>query len=279
MKNDLTPEICQDIRDDAIRDSTKESYQYDIKVFNQWCNKNDIKDPSVTDIIKYFEYSIQFKKYATVRRYRASLAKKYEILTTFSVKEMLHNLFKGFRKKNPPLTKHSVPITLSQYYYLIEETQNLQYKLILRLQFKSSARISEILNLTVDDIDWVGEEEWVKIRFKRRKEKDEATVMGLQNSQELGIWLNRHIQKYRLKPTDKLFQKVHRNSLKRHIERMLGEEYGTHSLRSGHINEALREGKRREIVMKTSGHKNSSSFDENYVQQANCFDNSTDLVD
>ena len=118
------------------------------------------------------------------------------------------------------------PDLLMQFIDFVMASRKIEnhYKLILTLQLTCGARVSEILNLTKEDIEFQGDKAAVKIRVLKKKgvEKFRKGAVAPQVVRELKKYV------WQLQPGEKLF-KVSRKSVWERYQSMFG--LTTHALR------------------------------------------------
>jgi len=129
-------------------------------------------------------------------------------------------------------------ITEQEYQKLLMNTTDIQKRLILELMWTYGLRISEVLQLTKDDI--ISTPDGYNIRIKRlKKKKDRVTILPLKF--DLGLELQRYILHFDIK--DKLF-KITRQAiwswLKNLSLQVLNKKIHPHAFRHGRVYDLIK---------------------------------------
>jgi len=142
--------------------STAKSYIYYISDFLKYSNKSP-RDISANDIIKFLEEMVRQKKSRSTLNSAHSAFKFYfeKILGRkfFSPKG---RIARAKLQKNPP-----VFLTEKEISKLLANIKRVKYKLIFKLMSESGLRISETINLRLEDMDF--ENKIVKIKKAEKK--------------------------------------------------------------------------------------------------------------
>lgn len=263
------------IGENRYSSNTMDSYKSDIRVFRTWAISEGITTrPTVMDIIHFFEAMGKVKKITTLNRYKVALVKAFPII---KYNEDFALFFKSLQNTNAAAAKHSKPLLADNFLKKIKGIKSDKYKFLLTLQYKGAFRISEVLNLTVKNITI--EDDGLKVHLTRTKTHKEGEIIGVQNNGiDVVAMFKRHIRINKLKEDDRLFGKLERQTVNRWIKRNFGNDYSSHSLRSGHITTAIKNDRRIADVKKTSRHKSMATLIDNYYTPANIFDNTTDII-
>lgn len=260
------------IKENIYSKNTISSYQYDLKVFSRWMFARNIQNPTLQQIIDFFQAMMETKKISTLNRYQAALLKIYKDILQ---DEIFLAFWQSLNNKMASIPKHSRPLLVKDFRRLIQTIPSTSYQLLFTLQYKGAFRISEVLALRVKDC--VVEENGLKIHLRRTKTHKEGEIKGVQ---EKGFPLldlfHYHITHKKLSGDDKLFT-VKRGTVNDYIHRYFGNDYTSHSLRAGHITSRIQSGKNIAAIMKTTGHKNADVLLNNYYIPANIYENTTDI--
>lgn len=252
--------------------NTISSYQYDVKVFTQWRVDNNIENPTLQDIIDFFQDMKKTRKISTLNRYQAALSNIYNDIMNH---ELFVKFFAALNNEMATIPKHSKPLLIREFRKGIQKIKSNSYILMFTLQYKGAFRISEILGLRVNDC--VVEEDGLKIHIRRTKTNRAGEIKGIQEGgfPLLGMF-KYHIAHNKLSGDDKLFT-VKRGSINDYIQRYFGLGYTSHSLRAGHITTCIKQGKNLAAIMKTTGHKRADTVLNNYYVPVNIYENTTDI--
>ena len=271
----INQETKEFIGENLYSASSMSGYKSDIEVFRQWAiNEGITASPTIQNIIDFFQAMKDIKKISSLKRYKVALVKAFPIIKHHHDFALF---FKAFKKKNAKASKHSKPLLANDFLKKMKTVKSDKYRFLLMLQYKGAFRISEVLNLTVKNITI--EDDGLKIVLEKTKTKLEGETIGVQNNGiDVVAMFKRHIRINKLKKDDRLFGKLERQTVNRWIKRNLGKEYNTHSMRSGHITTAIKNGRSLADVKKTSRHKSMATLIDNYYTPANIFDNTTDII-
>lgn len=272
-KKAIDQKTVQYVCDNIYAKNTMNSYQGDIKVFNRWVVRNGIASPNLQNIIDFFVEMKETKKLNTLNRYRTALAK---IHTHFMTCETFIIFFQALRNEKASQVKHSKPLLDNEFVECLKNIKSNMYRFMLTLQYKGAFRISEVLALRVKDI--IIEDDGLKVHLTRTKTSKEGAIVGIQNNGLSIIEMFRcYVENRKLDADDKLFN-VTRCAVHTYIKRHLGNEYSSHSLRSGHITSCILKKKDLPAIMKTSRHKSATTLINSYYTPANVFDNTSDII-
>jgi site-specific recombinase XerD len=134
----------------------------------------------------------------------------------------------------------------------LSKIENLKHKTILSLTFSVGLRVSEVINLKIEDID----SKRMIIHIKNAKGRKDRIVPLSQNILQL---LREYYKEY--KPNTYLFNgqnnlKYSSGSCNKIVKRYLGEEYHIHQLRHSCFTNLLENGTDLRIIQKIAGHNN-----------------------
>ncbi|HDY86371.1 hypothetical protein LCGC14_0924530 [marine sediment metagenome] len=255
--------------------NTKKSYEADLRIFAAWLQRQGLKAESLIekDFVSFFMEIKEGRKISTLNRYRASLSQQYyNILNTKDMKVF----FKALRNEKSSPFKPSKPLLRDDLIKIMEGIKSDKYRFLLILQYKGCSRISEVLNLRVKEVTY--DDEGLKVYYKETKTNKEGITKGLKNNGfDLAGMFKKHVKTNKLSHDDKLFN-LTRSGVLKWIKKNIGEEYSTHSLRSGSITQSIMDGKPMPKIMKSSGHKSATTLINHYYEPLNIFDNTSDVI-
>ncbi len=253
--------------------NTMNSYQADIRVFKRWAASCGIVTPSLQNVIDFFIEAKETKKITTLNRYKTALTKVYPNLIKCEVVALF---FQALRNEKACQVKHSTPLLDDEFIESLKHITSDMYRFMLTLQYKGAFRISEVLALRVKDI--VIEDGGLKVLLTKTKTSKEGVTVGIKNNGGVIVdMFTRYVKAHSLNEDDKLFN-VKRCAVYRYIKRNFGNEYGSHSLRSGHITSCILKKKELPVIMKTSRHKSATTLVNSYYKPASVFDNTSDII-
>ena len=156
-----------------------------------------------------------------------------------------------------PRTRRRLPIITEKEFLLtkISKIENLKHRAILSLAFSVGLRVSEVVNLRIEDID----SKRMIISIRRAK-GDKDRIVPL--STNILTLLREYWRVY--KPTDYLFngQKLPRytaSSCNKLVKKYLGENYRFHLLRHSCFTSLLESGTGLRVIQKLAGHSSSKT--------------------
>jgi site-specific recombinase XerD len=174
-----------------------------------------------------------------------------------SLKLFYTNILKSKLSKinleRPRKEKHLPQIIDKQFLITqIEKIQNLKHKSIISLSYSVGLRVSEVINLKIEDID----SKRMIIHIKNAKGRKDRIVPLSQNILEL-------LRKYwvEFKPKEYLFNGQHKsqyssNSCNKIVKEYLGKDYHFHTLRHSCFTHLIENGTDCRIIQKLAGHNN-----------------------
>jgi integrase/recombinase XerD len=235
---------------------TRDNYMSHIKSFLEslgdkqivHCNSNDFQ--SYLDNYKFTSISQQNQVINSIRfLYKEVLGKKYDKVS--------------FKR---PRTEKKLPKVIDGDYIKsqLSKIENLKHKLILTLTYSVGLRVSEVVNLKIEDIDF----KRMLIHIKNAKGRKDRIVPLSQTVLEL---LRRYFKEY--KPNEYLFNG--QNSLQYSIgscqkiyKKYIDPTSSIHTLRHSSFTNLLESGTDLRIIQKIAGHS-SSKTTEIYAHVSN----------
>lgn len=223
---------------------TKDNYLCHIKEFIKslgqkqiiHCNSKDFQ--SYLDNYQFTSVSQQNQVINAIRfLYKFGLNKKYDKVSFKRPKS---------EKKLPQVIDHNHIITQ------LVKIENLKHKTILSLAYSIGLRVSEIINLKIEDID----SKRMLIHIKNAKGRKDRIVPLSENILTL---LKDYFKEYR--PVEYLFNgqnspKYSTGSCNAIVKKYLGEKYHIHQLRHSCFTNLLENGTDLRIIQKIAGHSN-----------------------
>ena len=244
MKKTNYYEICnQKLKYLNYSDRTIKSYLFYINQF-----LNTIKTPptkltsqdfqSYLDEYKFTSVSQQNQVINSIRfLYKFGLDKKYDKVS--------------FKR---PKTEKKLPKVIDGEFIKnqLSKIENIKHKSLLTLTYSVGLRVSEVVNLKIEDID----SKRMIIHIKNAKGRKDRIVPLSQNVLEL---LRNYFKQY--KPNTYLFNgqtslKYSPNSCNKIVKKYLGENYHIHQLRHSCFTNLLESGVDIRIIQKITGHNN-----------------------
>ena len=200
------------------------------------CNSTDFQ--SYLDNYKFTSVSQQNQIINSIRfLYKCGLDKKYDKVS--------------FKR---PKSEKKLPKVIDGNFIKeqLSKIKNLKHKTILSLTYSVGLRVSEVVNLKIEDID----SKRMIIHIKNAKGRKDRIVPLSQNILQL---LREYYKEY--KPINHLFNgqnnlKYSSESCNKIVKQYLGKEYHIHQLRHSCFTNLLERGVNLRIIQKIAGHSN-----------------------
>jgi site-specific recombinase XerD len=290
IKN-LELETIENLRN-SKSNNTLRAYQSDFKDFSLFCSKNGFKAmPTTPNIITlYITHLSSYSKYSTLKRRIASISilhktKGHYIDTKHPI--IIENLM-GIKRTNGSHQKGKKPLLINDLKILIEvidkskekDLKKIRDKALILIGFSGGFRRSELVNIELEDIEFVSE--GVKLFIKRSKtdQSGEGMIKAIPYFENINfcpvIALKNWIDAIELKK-GKIFNISDKNVsliIKKYSNYagLDSRKYSGHSLRSGFATSAAEAGVEERNIMSMTGHK-STEMVRRYIKEANLFKN------
>jgi len=271
--------------------NTLRAYKADYKDFSLFCIKHGFKSmPSEPKVISiYLTHLSQKSKFSTLKRRLASISVIHKLSGHYiDIKHpMITENLMGIKRVKGSYQKAKKPILINDLKSIInvidkEKNEKIKAKnrALILIGFAGGFRRSELVAITIEDIDFVTE--GVKIFIKRSKtdQSGEGMTKGIpyfSNSDYCPvISLKKWIEKSEIKH-GKIFDMSDRTValiIKKYtaIAGLDPKKYSGHSLRSGFATSAAELGAEERSIMAMTGHKTTQMV-RRYIQEANLFKN------
>lgn len=247
-------------------ENTKNSYIEDLKNFGEYFNKKSLKNIDKNDIDKYINDLSKNISSKSLSRHISTLKTFYKYL-----------LIDGFVKENPaghlktPKKVKSLPKILSEEEVTrlldieLKDDYSYRNKAMLELMYSSGLRVSELINLKVNDIDL----SMNLVRVFGKGSKERVIPVGDYASMALNEYLTSHRGNLMKTPTDYLFlnsrgtlmtrQAFFKIIKQRKIECSIKSEVSPHTLRHSFASHLLKYGADLRTIGELLGHADVSS--------------------
>jgi site-specific recombinase XerD len=272
--------------------NTLRAYQSDFRDFSLFCSKNGFQAmPTTPNVIAlYITHLSSYSKYSTLKRRIASISilhktKGYYIDTKHPI--IIENLM-GIKRINGSYQKGKKPLLINDLKILIEvidkskekDLKKIRDKALILIGFSGGFRRSELVNLELEDIEFVSE--GVKLFIKRSKndQSGEGMIKAIPYFENKNFCpvkaLKSWIDVIELKK-GKIFNISDKNVsliIKKYANYagLDSRKYAGHSLRSGFATSAAESGAEERSIMAMTGHK-STEMVRRYIKEANLFKN------
>ena len=272
--------------------NTVRAYESDFKDFTLFCLKNGLQylptEPKILSI--YLTHLSKTNKFSTLKRRIASIKVIHKMKGHYLDAKhpiIMENLL-GIKRINGSHQKSKKPLLINNLKLIlnvIDEKEKNEYKRIrnkslILLGFSGGFRRSELINIELDDLEFV--KEGLKIFIKRSKtdqvgEGSTKAIPYFINTEycpviKLKNWIN-----YRNIKSGKIYE-ISDKSVSLIIKKYAilagldSSKYSGHSLRSGFATAAAESGADERNIMAMTGHKTTQMV-RRYIKEANLFKN------
>ena len=272
--------------------NTLRAYQADFKDFSAFCIKNGFSSmPTEAKILSlYLTHLSNTSKFSTLKRRIASISVIHKIKGHYLdtkhpiIMENLH----GIRRAKGSNQKAKKPILINDLKIIINaidqlektELKKIRNKTLILIGFSGGFRRSELVNVEIEDVEFVAEGVKIFIRRSKTDQSGEGMIKGIpyfENQQYCPVLnLKKWLELSNLK-SGKIFN-ISDKSVALIIKKYASlagldpNRYGGHSLRSGFATSAAEAGAEERNIMAMTGHKTTQMV-RRYIQEANLFKN------
>ena len=266
--------------------NTLRAYQSDYRDFSLFCSKNGLSSmPTQPKIVAlYITHLSKFSKFSTLKRRIASISVIHKLKGHYLdtkhpvIMENLHGIKRTFGSRQ----KAKKPLLINNLKSIIKaiDKKKIRDKAIILIGFAGGFRRSELVNINLEDIDFVSE--GVKILVKRSKtdQSGEGIIKAIpyfENNEFCPVLtLKEYIKSKNIKE-GKIFpisDKTVALIIKKYAKKvgLDSSGYAGHSLRSGFATTAAELGAEERNIMAMTGHKTTQMV-RRYIHEANLFKN------
>ena len=269
--------------------NTLRAYKADYKDFASFCIKHGFKsmpsDPKVISL--YLTHLSQTSKFSTLKRRLASISVIHKLSGHYidTKHPMITENLMGIKRVKGSYQKAKKPILINDLKLIVNvidkdknEKRRVKNRALILVGFAGGFRRSELVAISIEDIDFVTE--GVKIFIKRSKtdQSGEGMTKGIpyfSNSDYCPVLsLKNWLEKSDIR-TGKIFDMSDKSvalTIKKYtgIAGLDSNKYSGHSLRSGFATSAAEFGAEERSIMAMTGHKTSQMV-RRYIQEANLF--------
>ncbi len=265
MREEIDDYLDYIVLEKGLSKETKDSYQFDLIDFNIYFKNKKIIDIKENDIIKYLEYLSKGKKLSSrsIERHLTTLRGFFKYLIKMEkididIMENIDNLKLG--KFLPTvLTIEEVDKIMD---ITLDNPFNYRTKAMLELMYGSGLRVSELVNLTLNDIDLYNN----TILINGKGNKQRIVPLGEYSKEYLVKYLENRSSLLKKKNgnPDKLFLNNHGKPITRHgfnyllnnllEEKKIEKEVTPHTLRHSFATHMLDNGADLRTIQELLGH-------------------------
>ena len=268
--------------------NTLRAYKSDFRDFSAFCSRNGFSSiPTQPKIVALYITNLsKSSKFSTLKRRIASISVIHKLKGHYLdtkhpiIMENLH----GIKRTLGTRQKAKKPILINDLKLIIEaiDEKKLRDKALILIGFAGGFRRSELVNIDIDDIEFVNE--GVKILIKRSKtdQSGEGSIKAIPyfDNQKFCpvIALKSYMDsKFDKKNGGRIFEISDKSValiIKKYAEKagLDSSKYAGHSLRSGFATTAAEFGAEERNIMAMTGHKTTQMV-RRYIQEANLFKN------
>ena len=296
----------------SVASETRRAYASRLKRFVNWCNEKGLSCtyPIEPEILAMYitDMAGDGLSNATITQTMAAVATTHRAqgLTSPTESLLVKKVLKGFRREYGTAHKKHDAATVEVVRYLLnsipddKSPKNVRDKAIIALGFAGAFRRSELCAIDVEHLKWVfrGTQEIVLIELKRSKTDQEGRRMtkaifpskdtpysptellkrwlkirGSEGALFTRILKGEHMTDERLTP-----QSVRLIVKQTAVKAGLSLDLTEHSLRSGFVTTAIRQGKTERSIMNQTGHRSTQVLREYFQREDAIEDNAADNI-
>ncbi|HOI25045.1 MAG TPA: tyrosine-type recombinase/integrase [Caldisericia bacterium] len=193
-----------------LKETSKYTYQRELKPFSEWVVKNRVKQPIRDDILQYKAFlEKQGLSPLTISSYIVVVRRFFEWMESEKIYPNIARGVKGM-KRNRGFRKD--PLTLNQIQKLLQHMERESYQglrdfAIINLLIRTGLRTIELVRSNVGDIRQESGQSVLWVQGKGRDSKDEFVVLTDQTLLPIQEYLKKCRSK-RLRETDPLFSSI-----------------------------------------------------------------------
>ncbi len=266
MFNEIKEYLDYCLIEKKLSTNTILSYQNDLNYYLDYFNNKKVENITKKDMIKFIE-SLKDKKLneKSINHIIGTVKNMHNYYSLYhNIPNLIENI--SLLKTNKTLPR---VLTIEEINNLLDIKFNTSYdyrnKAMLELMYSSGLRVSELLNLCINDIDF--ENDLVKVYGKGSKERiipiGDYAVMALQ------VYISEHRNNLIKFPTDILFLNNHGKKMSRSgffkiinkiaQEKGINKEISPHILRHSFATHLLESGADLRSIQELLGHENMST--------------------
>ena len=289
--NSIEIETLKNIKS-SKSENTIRAYKSDFQDFVNFCSSNNFKSlPTDPKSVALYITELSFRsKVSTLKRRLASISVIHRLKGHYiDIKHplIIENLL-GIQRKKGVFQKSKKPILLDELKKIvgsiesstINQKKKLRDKALILIGFSGGFRRSELVNIWIDDLEFV--KEGVKIFIKRSKtdQSGEGMIKAIPYFKDPNFCAVTSLKKYLENLENKnslvfdLSDKMVSILIKKYLlaANIDPSKYSGHSLRSGFATVASEYGADEKSIMNMTGHKTTQMV-RRYIKESNLFSN------
>lgn len=249
-----------------ISKGLNESYESDVKKFNNWLGSRPIGQDSIEEYFKFLESHCKVRTVARKKSaLKAALKGMFGSKLTLNQQAQLDSVFKNIKVGQPDLVIHEHKVlTKGELVSLIEEAGEKTGAMVAAL-YDSGTRVSELLSIELNDCEIRGETVFCKVR--RGKNKKERIVYLQKNTFDKLNLLYRG-KKYLIEHKGKQLSRFTVSTLlKRAGKQIKRPDLHPHTLRHSKATHLIHEEMTVSAVAQYLGHSSPATTAKFYIHQ------------
>lgn len=257
VENDLS-EVYKLMRLKNYSYKTIKVYKSCLKSFTEYFHNNNLHSLSSKEIKNYFFYLIEEKKYSSGTINQVFNALRFLYVEFYKIPFIIGSIPRPRKENKLPdvLTKEEVS-------EILKNVKNLKHLTMLMLSYASGLRVSELVNLRVEDIDL--QRGLIHVRGGKGK-KDRYTIL----SESMKLILHQYSESYKINSNNWLFPSENSNyhlsarSIQVVFQRAvkasgINKRVSIHTLRHSFATELLEQGTDLRYIQSLLGHKSTKT--------------------
>lgn len=298
----------QQLIEASVAPETRRAYGNQLRKFVMWCDSNSIASPFPTSpevLAAYIAHLAECNaSCSTIDQSMAAIATAHraEGFTSPTESLLVRKVIKGYRREHGTAPRKKEAATVEIIRCLLsaipqdDSPKHIRDRAIIALGFAGAFRRSELCALNVENLKWTfrGNQEILLVEVRRSKtdQEGQGMIKAIFPSTDISIsptvllkrWLSiskitsnsvfrsirkgNHITSQRLTPQSVRLIVQQTASLAK-----LSLDLSAHSLRSGFVTTAIRQGKTERSIMNQTGHKSTQVLREYFLREDAIEDN------
>ena len=296
--NNLIPEVkkleLEKIKNlkNSKANNTVRAYESDFKDFSLFCFNNGLKplptEPNILSI--YLTHLSKTCKFSTLKRRIASIKVMHKMKGHYLDSKhpiIMENLL-GIKRINGSYQKSKKPLLINDLKLILQaldkyeknKLKKIRNKSLILIGFAGGFRRSELINIEIDDLEFVSEGLKIFIKKSKTDQSGEGSIKAIpyfKNVEYCPVTKIKEWIRYKNMGNGKIYNISDKSValiLKKYalLAGLNPNQYSGHSLRSGFATSAAEAGAEERNIMAMTGHKTTQMV-RRYIQEANLFKN------